>query len=149
MGASPSCIKCQRNTWKVGFHGYALHVDCPILAQDSLAGEWRDFVVTNDVKLLNVPVYLRLGGLSTDTLGPPNAQTIHPDQHTIALETIIGTTEEQADIAAEAPDCEVAIFLAEAQKSFYRASLIARSSIDQARGDAALAPYRECSSIHL
>jgi hypothetical protein len=97
------------DAWRIGFHRYALHVDCPILAQDSLAGEWRDFVVTNDVTPLNVPVYMRLGGLSTGALGPPNVQTIHPDQVTIALVTIVGVTEEQAAIAAESPDCEVVV----------------------------------------
>ncbi len=64
---------------------------------------------TNDVTPLNTPVYLRLGGLSTNTLGPPNVQTIHPDQLTIALVTIVGTTEEQAALAAESLDCEVII----------------------------------------
>jgi hypothetical protein len=96
-------------TFGIGFHRYALHVDCPILAQDSLAGQWRDFVVTNDVTLFNAPIYLRLGGLSTGTLGPTNVQTIHPDQLTIALVTIIGVTEEQAVIAAESSDCEVVV----------------------------------------
>lgn len=97
------------DTWGVGFHRYALHVDCPILAQDSLAGQWQDFVVTDDVTLLNTPVYLRLGGLSISNLGPPNVLTIHPEQLTIALVTFIGVTEEQAAVAAESPDCEVII----------------------------------------
>jgi hypothetical protein len=107
--AIPFMYQMPEDAWGIGFHRYALHVDCPILAQDSLAGEWRDFVVTNDVTLLDVPVYLRLGGLSTGALGPPNVQNIHPDQLTIALVTIIGVTEEQAGIAAESPDCEVVL----------------------------------------
>ena len=107
--AIPFSYQMPEGTFGIGFQRYALHVDCPILAQDSLAGQWRDFVVTNDVTPLNTPVYLRLGGLSTGTLGPPNVQTIHPDQLTIALVTIIGVTEEQATIAAESPDCEVVV----------------------------------------
>ncbi|MFV2043362.1 MAG: hypothetical protein ACC700_09055 [Anaerolineales bacterium] len=91
----------------MGFHRYALRVDCPILAQEGLAGEWRGFVVSNDSSLLNTPVYLRLGGLSTGTLGLPNVQTIHPDQLTIAVVTILGVTEEQASVAAESDDCVV------------------------------------------
>jgi len=107
--AIPFQYQMPEGTWGVGFHRYALHVDCPVLAQDSLAGEWRDFVVTNDATLLNVPVYLRLGGLSTGTLALPNVRTIHPDQVTIALVTIIGVTEEQTAIAAESSDCEVIV----------------------------------------
>ncbi len=107
--AIPFSYQMPEGTWGIGFHRYALHVDCPILAQDSLAGQWRDFVVTDDIAPLNTPVYLRLGGLSTATLGPPNVQAIHPDQLTIALVTIIGVTEEQAAIAAESPDCEVVV----------------------------------------
>lgn len=107
--AIPFAYQMPDGTWGVGFHRYALHIDCPILAQDNLAGQWRDFVATKDVAPLNTPVYLRLGGLSTNTLGPPNVQTIHPDQLTIALVTIIGATEEQAALAAESLDCEVVI----------------------------------------
>jgi len=107
--AIPFIYQMPEGTWGIGFHRYALHVDCPILAQDSLSGEWRDFVVTNDATLLNVPVFLRLGGLSTGTLALPNVRNIHPDQVTIALVTIIGVTEEQAGIAAESSDCEVIV----------------------------------------
>jgi hypothetical protein len=107
--AIPFTYQMPEDTWGIGFHRYALHVDCPVLAQDSLAGEWQDFVVTNDVTLLNVPVYLRLGGLSISTLGAPNVLTIHPDQVTIALVTIVGVTKEQAAVAAESEDCEVII----------------------------------------
>lgn len=107
--AIPFSYQMPEGTFGIGFHRYALHVDCPILAQDSLAGQWRDFVVTNDVTLFNAPIYLRLGGLSAGTLGPTNVQTIHPDQLTIALVTIIGVTEEQAVIAAESSDCEVVV----------------------------------------
>ena len=107
--AIPFTYQFPEGTWGVGFHRYALRVDCPILAQESLAGEWRDFVVTNETSPLNTPVYLRLGGLSTATLGPPNVQTIHPNQLTIAVVTIIGVTEEQASVAGESEDCEVII----------------------------------------
>ena len=47
--AIPFSYQMPDGTFGIGFHRYALHVDCPILAQDSLAGQWRDFVVTNDV----------------------------------------------------------------------------------------------------
>ena len=107
--AIPFTYQMPEGTWGVGFHRYGLRVECPILAGASLAGEWQDFVVTNDVTPLNVPVYLRLGGLSISTLGPPNVLTIHPDQVTIALVTIVGVTEEQAAVAAESEDCEVII----------------------------------------
>ncbi|MEE9216491.1 MAG: hypothetical protein V3U32_03560 [Anaerolineales bacterium] len=107
--AIPFSYQIPEGTWGVGFHRYALHVDCPILAQAGLAGEWQDFVVTNDVTPINTPVYLRLGGLSISTLGPPDILTIHPDQLTIALVTIIGVTEEQAAVAAESDDCEIVI----------------------------------------
>jgi hypothetical protein len=107
--ALPFVYQMPEGTWEIGFHRYALHVNCPILEQDSLAGVWQDFVVTDDVTPLSTPVYLRLGGLSMSTLGPENVLTISPDQLTIALVTIIGVTEEQAAVAAESKDCEVVI----------------------------------------
>ena len=107
--AIPFAYQFPEGTWGVGFHRYALHVDCPILAQDSLAGQWQDFVVTNEIEPINTPVFLRLTGLSTGTLGPTGIRTIHPDQLTVALVTIIGVTEEQASIAAESSDCEVVV----------------------------------------
>lgn len=107
--AVPFSYQFPEGTWGVGFHRYALRVNCPTLAQVGLAGEWRDFVVTNEATPLKTPVYLRLGGLSTATLGPPNLQTIHPDQLTIARVTILGATEEQAAAAAKAEDCEVIV----------------------------------------
>jgi len=107
--AIPFSYEFPAGTWHVGFHRYALRVDCPILAQESLAGEWRDFVVTKESAPINTPIFLRLGGLSTGTLGPPGIQTIHPDQLTIALVTILGVTEEQALAAAASQDCEVVV----------------------------------------
>lgn len=107
--AIPFVYQFPEGTWGVGFHRYAVRVDCPVLSPDGLAGEWRDFVASNDIQPLNTPVYLRLGGLSTSTLGPPNVQNIHPDQFTIAIVTIIGVTEEQAAVAAESEDCEVLV----------------------------------------
>ncbi len=107
--AIPFSYQFPEGTWEVGFHRYGLRVDCPTLGQASLAGEWREFLVRNEANVLDAPVYLRLGGLSTATLGPPNLQTIHPDQLTIALVTVIGVTEEQAAAAANSEDCEVVV----------------------------------------
>lgn len=107
--AIPFTYEFPEGTWGVGFHRYAVRVDCPVLSPDGLAGEWQDFVATNDIPLLRTPVYLRLGGLSTSTLGPPNVQNIHPDQFTIAVVTIIGVTEEQAALAAESDDCSALV----------------------------------------
>ncbi len=103
--AIPFVYEFPEGTWGVGFHRYALRVDCPILGEYSIAGEWRDFVTDSTHATLNTPVFLRLGGLSTSTLGPPNIRAIHPDQFTVAIVTLIGVTEEQAQIAAESDNC--------------------------------------------
>ena len=107
--AIPFVYEFPEGTWGRGFHRYALRVDCPILAQASVAGEWHDFVVADDVTRISIPIYFRLGGLSTSTLGPPDVANINPEQRTIAIVTIIGITEEQAALAANSDECVVLV----------------------------------------
>jgi hypothetical protein len=95
------------NFWPIGQHEYGFFIDCPVLGQIDSAGEYRVFQVTNAATRFDGPVYFRLAGLSTGILAPINVDGIHPEQSTIAVVTIIGVSEEQAQDAVGAEDCEV------------------------------------------
>ena len=97
------------DTWQnLGLHNYGFRVECPEL-QAMMAGEWINFMVSNQARLLDSPVYLRLNGLSLGLLAPAGDLTIHPDQATIAVVTIVGITQELALAAANSPDCELIV----------------------------------------
>jgi hypothetical protein len=95
--------------WNEGAHRYGFLIDCPILLEESIAGEWRWFNTVEEAQLVESPIFLRLGGLSYGLLAPIDRDTIHPEQTTIAVVTILGVTLEDAELAISSPDCEVLI----------------------------------------
>ncbi|HEY46545.1 MAG TPA: hypothetical protein G4O14_07155 [Anaerolineae bacterium] len=99
------------NFWNVGFHRYRFHIECPLLNQDSFTGELRRFIVSEEMPVYELPVYLRLGGLGFGPLAPLSTITINPMQDTIAVVTFLGITEEDAKLATTSSDCAVLIHL--------------------------------------
>ena len=95
--------------WAEGNHRYGFYMDCPVLQQFNVPSEYRDFTVTQDILPFDSPVYLRLGGLSSGALAPINLDAIHPDQATIAVVTVVGVTEEQAQQATRPGECDMVI----------------------------------------
>jgi hypothetical protein len=99
------------NFWHVGSHSYGYYIDCPLLIQESYGSEWFWFWVM-DLEWMpefQLPVYLRLGGLSLGPLEPITTDTIHPSTPTIAVVTLLGLTEEDAKLAAASSDCVIMI----------------------------------------
>lgn len=97
------------NFWSVGDHRYGFYIECPLLMQESYGGEWIWFRVTDEaiVPVYKMPVYLRLAGLSFGPLAPISMDTIHHEQVTIAVVTLLGLTEEDAKLATTSPDCVI------------------------------------------
>lgn len=95
--------------WNEGSHRYGFLIDCPILLEENITGEWRWFNTVDEAQLFESPIFLRLGGLSHGLLAPIVIDTIHPEQATIAVVTILGVTLENAELATSSPDCEVLI----------------------------------------
>jgi hypothetical protein len=84
--------------WSEGKHSYSIELKCPPLATE-VATPALTFDVSRFVTLLDVPLYLRLGGLSTSATGAIDAGVMHPDQVTQAIVTVLGVTREAADQA--------------------------------------------------
>jgi hypothetical protein len=97
------------NFWDKGTHLYGFFVDCPTLIEETIGGEWRWFNATDEAQLFESPIFLRLAGLSHGLLAPIEIDTIHPEQATIAVVTILGVTLENVELATSSPDCEVLI----------------------------------------
>jgi hypothetical protein len=97
------------NSWNIGIHRYGFYIDCPLLIQESYGSEWIFFNVTDDelLPVYQMPVYLRLGGLSLGPLAPISMDTIRPEQATIAVVTLLGITEEDAKLATTSSDCAI------------------------------------------
>jgi hypothetical protein len=97
------------NFWSVGDHRYGFYIDCPLLMPESYGSEWVWFQATDEeiMPVYELPIYLRLGGLSLGPLAPISMNTIHHDQATIAVVTLLGITEEDAKLAQTSSDCEV------------------------------------------
>jgi len=97
------------NFWNVGTHRYGFYIECPLLMEESYGGEWIWFDVTNDEFLLvyELPVYLRLGGLSFGPLAPISMDTIRHEQATIAVVTLLGITEEDAKLVTTSSECVI------------------------------------------
>jgi len=95
--------------WPEGLHRYGFYMDCPVMQQFNVPSEYVDFTVTPETAAFDSPVYLRLGGLSTGALAPINLDSIHPDQATVAVVTVLGVSEDQAQQAGQTSECEVVI----------------------------------------
>jgi hypothetical protein len=95
--------------WTIGVHRYGFYIDCPLLMQENYGSDWIFFYVTDDefLPVYEMPVYLRLGGLSFGTLAPISMDTIRPEQATIAAVTLLGISEEDAKLATTSPDCVI------------------------------------------
>ena len=99
------------NYWSVGDHRYGFYIDCPLLMQERVGSDWVWFRATDEeiMPIYELPVYLRLGGLSFGALAPISMDTIHYKQATIAVVTLLGITEEDAKLASTSADCVVFI----------------------------------------
>lgn len=86
--------------WIEGPHVYQLAIDCPATGQPATESDLRVFGTRSEIPLLDEAVYLRLSGMSSTRLGPPNLQIVSPDQPMKALITFIGLTSEQVESAS-------------------------------------------------
>lgn len=86
--------------WAEGPHVYQLLFDCPeALDEEQVASELRFFGVGPDFPTFDQPVHLRLQGLSTTTIGPPDVQVVNTEQETTALLTVVGLSDAEAEAA--------------------------------------------------
>lgn len=109
--ALPFTYEFEEGSIPLGFHRYGYLISCPALTSGATGSDWINFTVSETEELLEIPVYLRLAGISTDPLGGKQVFNLHPEQEIIAIVTFIGVSEEAARIASESPDCEVIIHL--------------------------------------
>ena len=58
--------------WEEGPHVYQLLLDCPEIGEASVEGEFIAFAARGDFPTLESSVHLRLSGVSTTTMGPPD-----------------------------------------------------------------------------
>ncbi|HEY46544.1 MAG TPA: hypothetical protein G4O14_07150 [Anaerolineae bacterium] len=95
--------------WSVGDHRYGFYVDCPLLFQESYGSDWVWFHATDEeiMPIYELPVYLRLGGLSFGPLAPISMDTIRHEQATTAVVTLLGITEEDANLATTSSNCAI------------------------------------------
>jgi hypothetical protein len=78
---------------------------------ESYGSEWIWFHVM-DFEWMpehQLPVYLRLGGLSLGPLEPITMDTIAPAWSTIAVVTLLGLSEEDAKLVTTSSDCVILI----------------------------------------
>lgn len=97
--------------WNQGTHAYALALACDAILDEPMRTDPINFTVAPG-EVLDQEVYLRVVGLSSDTVGPPNVGSIDPQQSTTAALTIVGVSESAANQAAEG--CAGAIFFDDA-----------------------------------
>jgi hypothetical protein len=93
--------------WEEGAHSYSLHLDCPVALDEAIDTDLIQFESNSTVNLFSTPIYLRLVGLADNQTGPGNMSSINPEQLTIAIVTIIGIEEEDADAAADGCEGEI------------------------------------------
>lgn len=86
--------------WAQGPHVYQLLLDCPEIGEEEVRSELIFFASGSDFPTLDQPVHLRIQGLSTTTLGPPDLQFVSTEQETTALLTVVGLSESQVEAAA-------------------------------------------------
>jgi hypothetical protein len=93
-----------------GRHRYAFLIHCPVVYQEDLPSDWIQFEISQDVVPQPDPIYLRLGGLSSDLYNPTyNTNTaIHPDRPVVAVVYLVGLDRPVAELAAK--ECEVIVF---------------------------------------
>lgn len=95
--------------WDPGGHRYGFRASCPAIDYE-LTSDWQLFTVSAEqTSPQSFPIYLRLGGLSTERFAPSYAPdaAIHPEQETVAMLWIVGLSEDQARQAAS--DCETVL----------------------------------------
>jgi len=91
-----------------GDHRYAIWVKCPLEGLENMSSGWIRLIVSESFTQLETNVFLRLGGISTDPLAPPNLPGFHPQQEGVqALVTLLGLTEETLDTAIN--ECDMVI----------------------------------------
>jgi hypothetical protein len=100
--------------WDQGPHAYQLFLDCPEIEEGETQSEVILFAADEDLPTLDDAVRLRLAGLSTTTMGPPDLRFVSTEQDTTALITAVGLSEEQVDAAA---DCEGEVFWDEGESA--------------------------------
>jgi hypothetical protein len=84
--------------WEVGAHRYQIWLDCEPLGPR----EWSQHNFESDTatSLYDSEVYVRFRGLSEHKTGPTAIKRINVDQETIAVVTVLGLEETQAERAA-------------------------------------------------
>ena len=85
--------------WEEGSHVYQLLLDCPEIGEASVKGEFIAFAAGGDFPTLESTVHLRLSGLSTTTMGPPDLQFVSSEQETTALLTAVGLSANEVEAA--------------------------------------------------
>lgn len=93
--------------WEQGPHAYQLFLDCPDIEEGETQSEVILFAAGEDFPTLDDPVRMRLVGLSTRTMGPPDLRFVSTEQDTTALITVVGLSDEQVQAAAR---CEGEVF---------------------------------------
>jgi len=87
--------------WPQGPHVYQLLFDCPGVGEEDVKSELIFFAAGSDFPTIDDEVHLRLQGISTTTMGPPDLQFVSTDQETTALLTVVGLSDAQVEAAAE------------------------------------------------
>lgn len=86
--------------WAEGPHVYQLLFDCSeALDEDEVESELRFFAAGPDFPTFDQQIHLRLQGLSTSTMGPPDVQVVSTEQETAALLTVVGLSDAEAEAA--------------------------------------------------
>lgn len=86
--------------WEEGPHAYQLTLDCPEAGEVEAESRVIPFAAGPDFPTFDDPVRLRIAGLSTTDMGGSDVTLVSTDQHTIALITAVGLSEDQVNAAA-------------------------------------------------
>jgi len=99
------------NPWSVGMHEYTIENSCPNVDIDGTgthsASHTQTFEVSESAAVLPGNAYLRISGLTDKPLDAQLLENIKPLQTTIAVWTLIGMTQAQAELAVT--DCTVTV----------------------------------------
>lgn len=87
--------------WEEGPHAYQLFLDCDHVGEAQTESEVILFAAAPDVPSFDDPVRLRIGGLSTTAMGSADVRLVSTGQHTIALVTVVGLGEDEAEAASQ------------------------------------------------
>ncbi|MCD4802616.1 MAG: hypothetical protein K8R16_06705 [Anaerolineales bacterium] len=101
----------EKESIPLGLHRYGYMISCPAITSGVTGSDWISFIVSENEELLNIPVYLRFAGMSTDPLSGYQVFNLHPDQEIIAVVTFMGISEETVQIVSGSTDCDVIIRL--------------------------------------